>query len=242
MNYREHLYSRYRATHLKAQKLPTAESFDYEARVYRKIFGTLLPADKSAAIFELGCGCGSFLHYLQKEGYRGAEGIDQDPEHIKTASTLGVRGASAGDALEHLGRNAGRYDCVVAIDVIEHFTKDELFGILDTIRGALKPGGLFIWRAPNADGPFAGRIRYGDLTHELAFTKDSAWQLMRAAGFGNVAVLPEEPVATGARSLLRVLLWGLFKPLAKLYLFAESYAHQGALLTPNLIVCAHKEA
>lgn len=240
MGYRERIYSRYQATHIKAGQAPTADSFAYEARVFAKVFGPLLPQDKAAAVFEAGCGSGAFLWYLQQAGYGGSQGMDQDPEHVAAAERLGVKGVSTGDAFAHLSANPGRYDCVAAIDVLEHFTKDELFGVIDSVRQALKPGGVFIWRAPNADGLCPGRIRYGDLTHELAFTKDSAWQLMRAAGFSDIAVLPEEPVATGARSLLRVLLWNLFKPLARLYLFAESYA-QGALLTPNLIVRARRE-
>ena len=62
---------------------------------------------------------------------------------------------------------------------------------------------------------------------------------MKVAGFENVVVLPEGPVVTGARSLARWLLWQPFRALARLYLFAESYA-QDSLLTANLIVRASK--
>jgi len=207
--------------------------------VYAKVFGPLLPSDPSAEIFELGCGSGGFLYYLQKAGYSRATGMDQDPFHIEKAVRAGVAGVSTGDARVHLASQTARYDCVVALDVIEHFTKDEIFGVLDAVHNALKPGGTFLWRAPNADGPFGMRVRYGDLSHELAFTKSSAWQLMKVAGFENVVVLPEGPVVTGARSLARWLLWQPFRALARLYLFAESYA-QDSLLTANLIVRASK--
>jgi len=240
VDYRERIYSRYRETHIRADSPLTREVLAYDLRLFRKVFGPLLPQDRKAEIFELGCGSGSFLNFLYQEGYAEASGMEQDPAHIKAASDLGIKNALQGDAFAHLAGQTARYDCIVAIDVIEHFTKAELFGCLDIILKALKPGGTFIWRAPNGDGPFAGRIRYGDLTHELAFTKASAWQLMGAAGFINTQVYPEEPVATGARSLLRVALWKGFRMAAKLYLFAESYAHKDSLLSANLIVSARK--
>src|SRR5262249_35848822 len=156
--------------------------------------GPLLPADGKSAIFELGCGSGGFLYFLKGAGYSNVSGMDFDPEHVAAAKKAGVENVSAGDAVAHLSAHAGRYDRVVAIDALEHFRKDELFGVVDAVKGALKPGGVFIWRAPNAGGPFGARVRYGDLTHELAFTKESAWQLMKAAGFEDVRVSAEEPV------------------------------------------------
>ena len=83
MDYRARIYSRYQATHIKARQAPTAESYAYDARVYRKVYGALLPADRSAAVFEAGCGAGSFLRYLQKEVYRDASGMDLDPAHVE---------------------------------------------------------------------------------------------------------------------------------------------------------------
>lgn len=241
MDYRKRIYERYSEVHLHAAgHPPSLDDFRYQARVFGKTFGSLLPTDKSAAVFDMGCGNGAFVRFLREEGYANATGMDQDAAAISVASGLGVSGVSAGDALEHLRGVEGRYDCVVALDVVEHFRKDELFGLSDAVLRALKPGGVFLWRAPNGDGPFAGRVRYGDLTHELAFTKGSAWQWMRAAGFSDVECRPEEIAVTGLRSLLRAALWALFKPVIRLYLFAESYAQADAVLTANLIVRARK--
>lgn len=239
-DYRARLYGRYMETHLSAvTRPPTREIFAYDAKVFRRTFGPLLPEDKGAAIFEIGCGAGSFLYYLAEEDYHRPAGMDLSASAVETAGRLGVSGASHGDALAHLKSARAAYDCVVAIDVVEHLRKDELFGFLEAVLGALKPGGTFIWRSPNADGPFSGRVRHGDLTHELSFTRHSAFQLMTAAGFGQTEVRPEGPVVTGARSLLRALLWALLSPLARLYLWAES-CETGALLTANLIVRARK--
>lgn len=238
--YRSRIYPRYREIHLHTAP-PDAARTAYEAKVYAKTFGPLLPSDKGARIFELGCGAGSFLSYLRSAGYRAVSGMDQDAGQIDAARAQGIAGAAQGDGFAELERSPGAYDCVVAIDVVEHLDKDELFARMDSVLKSLKPGGVFIWRSPNADGPFFGRVRYGDLTHELAFTRGSVWQLMKGTGFSEVRVLAEEPVVTGLRSLARRLLWSVFSRLARLYLFAESYA-QDSLLTANLIVVARKGA
>jgi 2-polyprenyl-3-methyl-5-hydroxy-6-metoxy-1,4-benzoquinol methylase len=238
MGYRDRIYSKYRETHLNAAP-PTPENYAYQAKVHAKTFGALIPSRVDSKIFEVGCGSGSFLFYLNQAGYSNTAGMDPDKGSIEAAKSMGIAEAVQGDAFGHLAKSPGSYDCVVAIDVMEHLTKDELFEKLDVVLAALKPGGTFIWRSPNADGPFFGRVRYGDLTHELAFTKHSAWQLMKVAGFSDVEVYPENPIVTGARSLLRAVLWKLFALKAKLYLFAESYA-QDSLLTANLIVRAKK--
>lgn len=239
-DYRAKLYGRYVETHLAAASRPLSrEALAYEAKVYAKTFAALLPRNKTARIFEVGCGTGSFLHYLHQAGYTDACGMDMSAQAVEAAVRLGVAGASHGDARAHLNHSPNAYDCIVAIDVLEHLRKEELFPFLETARAALKPGGILLWRSPNADGPFFGRIRYGDLTHELAFTRHSAFQLMAAAGFSEVEVRGETPVATGARSLLRRLLWTGASALARLYLWAES-CESGALLTPNLIVRARK--
>jgi 2-polyprenyl-3-methyl-5-hydroxy-6-metoxy-1,4-benzoquinol methylase len=239
-DYREVLRRRYSEFHAQtAANPPSAALFDYYDRVHRLTFGALLPADRNAAILELGCGTGSFLHFLRSAGYAKAVGVDSDESSIATARKLGVAGAEVGDAYERLARSPGAYDAIVAIDVLEHFRKDELFPLLRAIHAALRPGGVLIWRAPNAAAPFFGRIRYGDLTHENAFTRQSAYQLMTAAGFDSVEARGEKPVATGARSLLRAALWAAIGLLARVYLFAESY-ETAPVLEPNLIVRARR--
>lgn len=238
-DYREVLRRRYSETHARGAETPTAAGLAYQDRVYGLVFGPLLPADRGAAVFELGCGSGSFLHYLQNTGYKAAVGVDSDESSIRTARALGIAGAEAGDALERLSREQGEYDAVVAIDVLEHFRKDELFPLLRAVRGALRPGGVFIWRAPNAEAPFFGRLRYGDLTHENAFTRLSAHQLMTAAGFEAVTSRGERPVATGVRSLLRVALWFFIRLLARVYLYAES-CETSPILESNLIVSCRR--
>jgi 2-polyprenyl-3-methyl-5-hydroxy-6-metoxy-1,4-benzoquinol methylase len=239
-DYREVLRRRYSESHAQAAANPTTDAvLRYNDRVHAQTFGSLLPQNRDAAIFELGCGTGTFLHYLRNAGYSKIVGVDSDESSIETARKLGISGAETGDAVERLTRETAVYDAIVAIDVLEHFRKDELFPVLRAVRNALKPGGVLIWRAPNAEAPFFGRLRYGDLTHENAFTRLSAYQLMTAAGFDSVIARGEKPVVTGARSLLRAVLWPLVQIPARIYLYAES-CETSPVLESNLIVSARK--
>jgi len=60
------------------------------------------------------------------------------------------------------------YDVICAFDLLEHFHKDELLDLLGLIHSRLTLGGIFVFRTPNGEGPFVGRYRYGDFTHEIA--------------------------------------------------------------------------
>lgn len=200
-----------------------------------KLYAPLLPRDKKARILDIGCGRGYFLLALRDLGYTDIHGVELNPNSAELWKRLDLSVACE-DAASFLRRNQGGFDCIIATKFLEHFKKDELFELLDLIREALRPGGLLIGQVPNANCFGFGKIRYCDPTHEMAFTPDALWHILNTTGFKEVAFYPEGPVVTGARSLLRWLIWhGLFTPLARLYLFAESYSHQAPILTLNLI-------
>ena len=241
-DYKQRLYKVYKETHPANRFKMTGPSLNYMCRHYARTFGPLLPQDKTAKILELGCGLGSFLYFLKKSGYTNTAGIDMNSEHVSAAQNLGLQ-VIQGNALDVLRSNPGTYDCIITIDFLEHFKKEELFPLLDLIRDALKNGpdskSSVIGRVPNADGLGGMRIRYGDLTHELAFTPGSLWQLFRATGFKEVTAYPEEPIITGIRSFIRFIVWQPIKIILKIYLFVESYT-LGAMLTPNILFRAFR--
>jgi hypothetical protein len=78
----------------------------------------------------------------------------------------------------------------------------------------LAPNGRLIIHVPNGEGLFSGRILYGDLTHEQAFTCGSLQQLAGATSFRVVAVKEDAVVVHGPISLIRSLIWrvGKFPP------------------------------
>ncbi|MNC85900.1 hypothetical protein D3C83_15190 [compost metagenome] len=125
------------------------------------------------------------------------------------------------------------------MDVLEHVTPAELLATLDGALRILRPGGCCLAHLPNAEGLFGMRIRYGDFTHEQAFTARSSTQVFRAAGFAAVQCFEDRPVVHGPVSLARRALWTLGMLPYRLLLAAETGETQ-FILSQTLLVKATK--
>jgi 2-polyprenyl-3-methyl-5-hydroxy-6-metoxy-1,4-benzoquinol methylase len=153
----------------------------------RHFIARYVPSDRNARIVDLGCGDGLLLHFLLEAGYRQVSGIDVSSEQIARAHALGLFEARRGD-IDSCLASAGdqSLDVVLLIDVLEHLTRDQLFAVLDSVARVLRPGGVSIAHVPNAEGLYGMRVRYGDLTHEQAFTARSMSQAFAAVGFQSI--------------------------------------------------------
>ncbi len=208
--------------------------------VWRSYFGRLLPTDKHAAVLDLGCGTGSFVYFLQKTGYADAQGIDLSAAQIEAGRAMGIEGIQCADLHSFLAGKKETYDCIVARDVLEHFTRQEIFEILFAVRAALRPGGCFIMQSPNGEGMFYTSIYYGDFTHEMAFTQSSLQQICRNTGFSGVECYPTGPVPKGFISGVRWLIWQLIVLKTRFYKMVETGNSRG-IFTQNLIAKAIRD-
>lgn len=241
-HYRNRIYSNYVNARNTALTSKTLEDLitcgPYLERMIRHHF----PANRSATIIDLGCGQGAIIHFARLAGYTNLRGVDGSGEQIEAAKRLGIDGVEHGDLLEILTTlpNASQ-DCIVTFDVIEHFTKDELITIVDGIRRVLKLGGRWIIHAPNGESPFAGRIFFGDFTHELAFTRTSIAQLLYSSGFSDVRSYEDEPIPHGVNSLIRWTLWKCIRGGLRLFLAVETGdSGREAIFSQNFLTVALK--
>ena len=238
--YRTRIYGRY-VEAASARLAPTSlDGLAPRRATLTRLINDHFPTDKDAAILELGCGHGALLYFARQAGYTNVHGVDGSASQVEAARQLGITEVRSGEMLPTLyGMPAACLDAVIAYDVIEHLTRDELIDVTDEILRVLKPGGRWIVHVPNGLSPFAGVILYGDLTHEQAFTPESLTQLFLSSGFATATFHEDPPAAHGAASMLRALLW----PLVRLFYRAALMIETGMdyrIFTTNLIAVAIK--
>jgi 2-polyprenyl-3-methyl-5-hydroxy-6-metoxy-1,4-benzoquinol methylase len=208
----------------------------------QKLVRQHFPPDLNAVILELGCGHGALIHVARQMGYRNMHGVDGSPEQVAAALRLNIDGVSQGDVMETLSKKPnGLLDCIVAFDLIEHFTKNEVVGLVDEVRRVLRPGGRWIIHTPNAESPFGNRMLFWDFTHELAFTRNSLAQILLSSGFSKVSCFEDQPVVHGIKSATRWVFWKVFRAFLRLYVAAETGdLDRDAVFSQNLICVASK--
>jgi SAM-dependent methyltransferase len=194
--------------------------------------------DRAAPILEIGCGDGGLLAYLQRRGFSHVAGIDISREQVDLARRRGVR-AEVGDVFDSLAGRAGSIAAIVAVDVFEHFSRDELARLTPLLRAALRPGGRLLVQTANGAGLFPGQVIYGDLTHMTIFTPQSLDQLLRATGFVDLEFHETGPIPFRLRGKVDVALWSAIKALANVVRHIETGKRQ-AIWTENFICVARK--
>lgn len=209
-------------------------------RAWDSHFKPHLPPPGVGPILDIGCGNGAFVRYLRRRGYSGVEGVDIDPGKIRQGREAGIDGLHHGDLKKWLPEHPGRYRAVTARDVLEHFRKEEIVALARSINRALKPKGRLILQTTNAQSPFALAIRYGDFTHETAFTSVSLATLLRKCGFARIRIFPVRPAAAYSfRALLRRTAWTALELVLRIYQVVETGNGSG-IFTRNLIAVADK--
>ena len=241
-NYRTRIYSSYVNARTTPLAPVTIDGLMPRAPYLRRLIQRHFPSNYQATVVDLGCGHGAIVHFARQAGYVNVRGVDGSPEQVAAARRLGIDGVKEGDLLNTLaGMPDASQDCVVTFDVIEHFTRDELIGLVDEVHRVLQPGGRWIIHAPNGESPFGGRMRYWDLTHELAFTRTSIAQLLYSSGYSDVHSYEDEPIPHGLKSMVRWVLWKGFRAVLRLYLAAETGdTGRDAIFSQNFLAVAVK--
>jgi len=234
-SFKARFYESYASTHtLHRKPAPTAEGFAAKAGAWDARLGSLLPPEHGARIIDVGCGSGSLVWWLQARGYENAQGIDVSAEQVELALSAGVRHVSVADLRPWLSAHPGTYDLIFLRDVIEHFDRSDTVELLELVRTSLSGGGRVVLQVPNAESPFFGRVRYGDFTHEMAYTPTSLTQLFGVVGLAVERFMPVVPVIPRARTLPRYALWKAVEFFYRVLGFAEG-GEFSRIVTQNLI-------
>jgi SAM-dependent methyltransferase len=184
--------------------------FNRYGRFYDWYLRNWIPINKQASILDIGCGYGQLLRFFSKRGYSNVIGVDISSEQVEFAKKVHPNVIQA-NALEFLEQHIGQFDLIVAIDLVEHFTKEEMVLFLDASYQSLKPKGQLIIQTPNADSPFALVHGFGDFTHELCLNINALKGIMTVCGFNEVEGRETGPIPFGLFSFVRLVLWKLIR-------------------------------
>ena len=236
---RDRLYGRYRSNQ---SAIEPEDERRQRAPYLRRVIAAHFPSDKDSRILDLGCGNGTLLYFAREAGYKFVNGVDTSGEQIEQARLLGFSDVRQTDIFTFLASvDAESHEVITAFDIIEHLNRAELLRLADEVYRTLAPGGRWLIHAPNAEGFMGSRIRYADLTHEQAFTRESVAQLARAAGFSAVECYEDAPVAHGLKSVARLLVWKCARGILRLFFMAETGdTGRSAIFSQNLLAVVRK--
>ncbi len=201
-----------------------------------------LPDKKDALIADLGCGHGKLLYLLRKLGYVNLTGVDISNDQVVLARKI-CQNVEQSDVLNWLSHNSKQFDLFVGLDLIEHLTRTEAISFLSLSFSRLKNGGRLILQTPNADSPFGMGNRYGDLTHEFAYSIDLLSRMLRQVGFIDIEARELGPIPFGYsfHSTLRHLAWVVIRGGIQLINLCEIGSRRTAL-TRVFLISAIKSA
>lgn len=239
MKYRETLYSNYHTTQSgRASRVDAKSLFFRECWRFRvEILPLISHIKKDATVYDFGCGSGSLLSELKSAGFSNLLGMDLSTEQVQMAHTMGLNYVEEGDALQFLKDTNRKFDLILGMDIIEHFTKDELVELLSLIRSKLNPGGMAIFRTPNLDAPISTVFANGDFTHENYLNASSAQQVCLACGFESVEVFASSlKINHAVKEFIRKMVWFFVSLNLKLKLFATGRSTQNVIFSPNIII------
>jgi len=140
--YRQRIYQHYLEAGASAPASEKLAEFQRRAPYLERLIRDHFPENKETVILDLGCGAGAMEYFARRQGFGKITGIDRSPQQVAAARSLGLTGVREGEVLEVLETlKAASQGLVIAFDILEHFTKDELLVLVDRVARVLQSGG-----------------------------------------------------------------------------------------------------
>ena len=197
-----------------------------------------LPADRHAAVLDVGCGDGRVLAFLAGAGYQRLEGFDRDAAAVEAARAR----VTAPIVVEHdwarfLDPRPRAFDLIVLKDVVYYVPREQVVEALQTVRRAVKPGGRVIVEVFNGaafTGPFVAHKDDGILWIP---TEHTIRAFLERAGFANITLHAHVPPARTLRRRAFNLLAIVWRGILRVIYLAERGLSEGnpRILTTKIV-------
>jgi 2-polyprenyl-3-methyl-5-hydroxy-6-metoxy-1,4-benzoquinol methylase len=155
---------------------------DFKIDQFHYNYKKYMPLSLSAKLLDIGIGRGEMLTCMGKWGYSDCTGVDISPSTVDFCKSLGLNCILVNDTVDWLSDKDSAFDVITLLDVLEHFPKDDVIVLLQSLYKSLKTGGKIIIQVPNMQAPDSNLHRYNDFTHNIGFTEHSLRQVLMAAG------------------------------------------------------------
>ncbi len=238
-DFRSELYSKYVSTFKKFIGDEDSINIKSEYELYKRWYLQLIKEfPKNAAILDIGCGSGLMLQFLKQEGFNNLYGIDISEQQVKRARDKGLN-ADVCNIFDFIKVNKNKFDIIFALDVVEHFYKNELLDFFTGLNYLVNKNGILIIHTPNGEGLFPQHVIYGDLTHLTIFNPNSLGQILRLTGFNQIKYYETGPTFKNFKGLIRLILWKIIKLVVKSVRIIETGGAE-EIITQDFICMAHK--
>lgn len=178
-------------------------------------------------ILEIGFGDGGFLDWAASAGHQ-VTGFEIRPEAVDAARSRGHE-AYVGSA------QIPPVDLIVALDVLEHLSDEQLLDFFSSADRHLLPKGRIVARFPNGSSPFFGHFQYGDRTHQRPLNADMLKQVSMLRGFAVVHAANPRPVPQGFGAKVKFRLAYLIRDVFETVVGLAYFGHRMPM-DPNIVV------
>lgn len=176
---------------------------------YDDNYSSFLPADRQAAILDIGCGQGDFVRYLRRLGYRNITAVDADDVAIAALQDIdGIIARHEEVAGELPAQLSGPWDLIIAKQMIYYLDRRHAPTFVRSLADALGPNGRLIVEI------FNGSLlssRFTELKDPAILTAYTELGLKRLLERNGLRVERLFGAQSGGSGLYRLLQWLWFR-------------------------------
>ena len=160
-----------------------------------------LPADKSTAILDVGCGFGRMLAFLCERGYTDVRGVDRDEEALRwVAANVTPNVEVVSDLPGYLTRHEGEFGLIVLKDVLYYVPRTDVPALLRGVWQAIAPGGRILLETFNGAAWTGPYVAYKDPDILWIPSETLLRYYLESAGFSDIELRGRATTITGLKS------------------------------------------